>query len=107
MFLLGRIGSVGATLFLAFVMATAMLVALGLYAPTALNWILDGAELVEQWLTHTGLPDRYNNFVRLFLGDEQLAFLFFTIISRIIIAIVASMFVRAIKPKSMVDRAFG
>ena len=107
MFLLGRIGSVSATLFLAFVMATAMLVALGLYWPTMLNYILDIAELVEQWLTHTGLPDRYNNFVRLFLGDEQLAFLFFTILARIFIAIVGSLFTRAVTPKSQVDRAFG
>ncbi|WP_421790723.1 hypothetical protein [Hyphobacterium sp.] len=107
MFLLGRIGSVSATLFLAFILATAMLVALGLYWPTMLNYILDGAELVEQGLTHTGLPDRYNNFVRLFLGDEQLAFLFFTIIARIIIAIIGSIFTRATQPKSIVDKAFG
>ncbi|WP_420433712.1 hypothetical protein [Hyphobacterium sp.] len=107
MFLLGRIGSVSATLFMAFILATAMLVALGLYAPTILNYILDVAELVERGLTHTGLPDRYNNFVRLFLGDEQLAFLFFTIIARIFIAIIGSLFTRAVTPKSKVDRAFG
>lgn len=107
MFLLGRIGSVSATLFLAFILATAMLVTLGLYAPTILNYILDVAELVERGLTHTGLPDRYNNFVRLFLGDEQLAFLFFTIIARIFIAIIGSLFTRAVTPKSKIDRAFG
>ena len=80
-------------------LALAMLVTLGLYAPNVLNWILDGAEMVEDWLTQTGLPNRYNNFVRLFLGDEQLTFLFFTIIARILVAIVGTAFSSAFFPK--------
>lgn len=107
MFILGRVGSVSATLFLAFILALTMLVTLGLYAPDLLNWILNGADRVEDWLSHTALPNRYNNFVRLFLGDEQLTFLFFTIIARILIAIVASLFMAAVKPKSKIDKAFG
>ena len=97
--LLGRITSTSVTLVIAFLLALAMLVTLGLYAPNVLNWILDGAEMVEDWLTHTGLPNRYNNFVRLFLGDEQLTFLFFTIIARIIVAIVDTAFSSAFFPK--------
>lgn len=107
MFVLGRIGSVSATLFLAFILALAMLVTLGLYAPDQLNWILNWADRVEDWLTHTSLPNRYNNLVRLFLSNQQITFLFFTIIARIIIAIVASLFMSAVKPKSKIDKAFG
>ncbi len=107
MFILGRIGSVSATLFLAFILALAMLVTLGFYAPDQLNWILNRADQVEDWLTHTSLPNRYNNLVRLFLSNQQITFLFFTIIARILIAIVASAFVAAVKPKSKIDRAFG
>tara|TARA_R110002096_G_scaffold219192_2_gene407496 strand:+ start:155 stop:493 length:339 start_codon:yes stop_codon:yes gene_type:complete len=106
-----RIGSVSATLFLAFILATAMLVTLGLYAPDWLNWIINGAELVEDWLTHTGLPNRYNNFVRIFLGDEQITFLFFTIFARILIAIVATSFSAAFFPgkdkRNFVEKTFG
>ena len=97
--ILGRVTSTSVTLFLAFVLALAMLVFLGLYAPHVLNWVLDGAEIVEDWLTHTALPDRYNNWIRLFLGDEQLTFLFFTIIARVIVAIVGTLFSRALFPK--------
>lgn len=97
--LLGRVTSTSVTLFLAFVLALAMLVFLGLYAPHVLNWVLNGAEMVEDWLTHTGLPNQYNNWVRLFLGDEQLTFLFFTILARIIIAVVGTLFSRALFPK--------
>ena len=107
MFLLGRIGSVSATLVLAFLLATAMWIGLSLYLPDIMELILNGADHVEDWMTHTVIPSRYNNFVRLFIGDEQLTFLFFTIVSRILIAIIATLFVRAVKPKSMIDKAFG
>jgi len=107
MLVFSRIGSVSATLFFAFILALAMLVTLGLYAPDVLNWILNGADQVESWLTHTSLPNRYNNLVRLFLSNQQITFLFFTIIARIIIAIVATAITRAMKPKSKIDKAFG
>lgn len=109
--LLARISSISATLFLAFVLATAMLVTLGLYAPDLLNWIINGADTVENWLTNTGLPNRYNNFVRLFLGEEQITFLFFTILARIIIAIIATSFSAAFFPgrdkRNFVEKTFG
>ena len=107
--ILGRVTSTSVTLFLAFVLALAMLVSLGLYAPHVLNWVLNGAEMVEDWLTHTALPDRYNNWIRLFLGDEQLTFLFFTIIARIIVAIVGTLFSAMLfpKPKPEYEKRFG
>lgn len=106
-----RITSISATLFLAFILATAMLITLGLYAPDTLNWIINGADTVESWLTSTGLPNRYNNFVRLFLGEEQITFLFFTILARIIIAIIATSFSATFFPgrekRNFLEKTFG
>lgn len=88
------------TIFLAFILSYAMLIGIALISPTTLNWMLDGAEIVEDAITHTGLADRYNNWLRLFVGDEQILFLFFAIIARIVIAIIGSSFTAAINPKS-------
>jgi hypothetical protein len=92
----GRVAGSTLTLFASFLISIALLVGIGLSSPATLNWMLDGAEIVEDLLTHTGLPDRYNNWVRIFVGDEQVLLIFFTIISRLLIAIVGSSFSAAI-----------
>jgi len=87
------------TIFLAFILSYAMLIGIALLSPTTLNWMLDGAEIVEDALTHTGIPDQYNNWIRLFIGDEQILFLFFAMLARIFIAIIGSSFTAAISPR--------
>ncbi|MEO1040001.1 MAG: hypothetical protein AAFX09_10680 [Pseudomonadota bacterium] len=94
-----RVSSASLTLFLAFILSYAILIGLALWSPITLNWMLDGAEMLEDTLTHTGLPDRYNNFVRIFVNDEQILFVFFAIIARIFIAIIGTSFSAAIKPR--------
>jgi len=94
--LFGRVAGSTITLFISFLLSIALLVGIGLSSPSTLNWMLDGAEMVEDLLTHTGLPDRYNNWVRIFVGDEQILLIFFTIISRLLIAIVGTSFSSAL-----------
>lgn len=94
-FIFGRVAGSTLSLFAAFLLSIALLVGLGLSSPSTLNWMLDGAEIVEDALTHTGLPDRYNNWVRIFVGDEQILLIFFTIIARFLIAVVGSSFTAA------------
>lgn len=94
-----RVGSASLTLALAFVLSYAILISLAMWSPITLNWMLDGADMVEDALTQTQLPDRYNNLVRILVSDEQILFVFFAIIARIVIAIVGSSFSAAISPR--------
>lgn len=98
--ILARATNATLTITLAFILSYAMLIGLAMASPTTLNWMLDGAELIEDALTHTSIPDRYNNWVRLFVGDEQILFLFFAILARILIAIVASSIQSALPKRS-------
>ncbi len=95
--ILARTTNATFTIFLAFLLSYAMLIGLALVSPTSLNWLLDGAELLEDAITHTALPDQYNNWLRIFVGEEQILFLFFAMLARILIAIIASSFTAAIK----------
>jgi len=94
-----RVGNASLTLFLAFILSYAILITLAWWSPITLNWLLDGADIVEDTLTRTNLPDRYNNIVRLLVSDEQILFVFFAIIARILIAIVGSSFSAAMNPR--------
>jgi hypothetical protein len=87
---IGRISSASATLFLSMVLAMAMLVLLWVYAPLGLDWIQDGADLIEDTLSNTGLPAQYNNGVRIFASDDKIVLLLFTVIARIIIGVAGS-----------------
>jgi len=86
--LIGRIGAMTTTLFLAFVLGIMMLVFLGITAPEMLDGMLGAAGWVENQLEHTGLPFRWNNILRLLISDDQILLLFFTIIARLLIALV-------------------
>ncbi|XBQ14808.1 MAG: hypothetical protein ABL308_07495 [Oceanicaulis sp.] len=92
----GRTANATFTIFLAFILSYAMLIAIALISPTTLNWMLDGAEMLEDWLTHTALDDRYNNWLRIFIGEEQILVLFFAILARFVIALLGSSFNAAI-----------
>jgi hypothetical protein len=80
-----RIVGASATLFLSMVLATGMLVLMWVYAPLGLDWIQDGADLIEDSLANTGLPSQYNNGIRIFASDDKIVFLIFTVFARIIL----------------------
>jgi len=84
------------TIFLSFLLSYAMLIGLALLSPPTIAWLLDGAEMLEDALTHTALADDYNNWLRIFIGEEQILVLFFTVIARFIIALLGSSFNAAI-----------
>lgn len=94
--ILARTTNATFTIFLAFLLSYAMLIGLALRSPPTLNWMLDGAEMLEDLVTHTNLPDQYNNWLRIFVGEEQILFLFFALLARIVIAIIGSSFSAAV-----------
>lgn len=97
--ILARSTNATITIFLAFLLSYAMLVGLALTSPQTLTWMLDGAEIIEDALTHTNIPAQYNNWLRIFVGEEQILFLFFAVLARIVIAIIGSSFSAALGHK--------
>ena len=87
-----RISSMIATLFLSFVLAILMLAMIALTAEHLLHTMLDMADWVEDQLAHLPLTGRWRSGVRLAVSDDKILLLFFTIIARILIAIVATGF---------------
>ena len=84
----GRMAMTGLTVMVAMVLALAILVILGVYAPLWLHWVQNGADLIERAVTSTGLPSKYNVWVGIFAASEAIVILIFTIIARIILAVV-------------------
>lgn len=95
----GRVSNATFTIFLAFVLSYAMLIALGLFLPEVLNGMVQWAKQIETWITGTALPARYNVWLDLFIEEGAILLLFFTVIARILIAIVGSSFSAAVMPK--------
>lgn len=90
--LIARLSRISATLFVSMVMAMVMLVVLWFYAADWLSWVQDGADLIEDLIASIPLEPRYNNFVRLFASDDKIVLLIFTVIARILLALVGSTF---------------
>ena len=74
------------TIFLSLVLGAIMLVFVSIQFSDVFASILDGAAWLEDMIGSTGLDNRYNNWVRFLIGDEQLTFMFFTIMARIILS---------------------
>jgi hypothetical protein len=96
--LIANLGSMTTSLFLAFVLGILMLVSLGIAAPDILDSMLSVAGWIEGRLEHTGLPFRWNNILRLLISDDQVLLLFFTVLARVILALVATSVQSAIRP---------
>jgi hypothetical protein len=62
----------------------------GINYPEQLDRIITLSSDVKGYIVNTNLPPKYNVWVRLLLEEKQLVFMFFTIIMRIVLAIVQS-----------------
>ncbi|PWE16683.1 hypothetical protein DDZ18_10760 [Marinicauda salina] len=97
--ILGRTANATATIFLSFILSYVMLIGLGLIWPEGLNGLILFAERVEDWIESSYVPVRYGVWVRLLIEEGAILLLFFTLIARILIALVASSFMAAVNPK--------
>ena len=88
--LFARLSKISATLFLSMVMAMIMLVVLWFYLPDWFGWVQDGADLLEDGVASIPIPEQYNNLVRIYASDDKIVLLIFTIIARIMLAILGS-----------------
>lgn len=92
---ISRISSMIATLFLSFVVAILMLAFIALTMEHVLHSMLDMADWVEDQLAHLPLAGRWRSGVRFAVSDDKILLLFFTIIARVLIALVATSFTAA------------
>lgn len=98
----GMMARSGATVTASMIMALAMLLLLGVYAPLWLHWVQDGADLIERGVTSTGLPSRYNVWVGIFAASEAIVILIFTIIARILLAFVLAPVSSSVRKRGVV-----
>jgi hypothetical protein len=62
----------------------------GIHYPETLDQIISLATSAKSYIVNTNLPPKYNVWVRLLLEEKQLVFMFFTIVTRIVLAILQS-----------------
>ena len=79
-----------ATLFLSFVLAIVMLSLIALTMEGVLHAMLDAADVVEDQLANLPLAGRWRSGVRFAVSDDKILLLFFTILARAAIALVAT-----------------
>ncbi|MGJ3232113.1 MAG: hypothetical protein ACFE0P_09970 [Oceanicaulis sp.] len=100
---LGRTANATFTIFLSFVLSYVMLIALGVLYPEGLNWLVQRAKEVEAVVVQPDIPVQYRVWLDLLIEEGAILLLFFTVIARIIIALVLSALTAAV-PDSMKPR---
>lgn len=98
--ILANVSNATFTIFLSFVLSYIMLISLGVAMPEGLNWLVQRAKEVEAILLTPDIPVRYKVWLDLLVEEGAILLLFFTAVSRIIIAIVLTLLTAAV-PKSM------
>ncbi len=79
-----------ANIFFSLLLGAVALVIVGLNFPEVFSHIIDGAGWLRDELTGTDLDVKYNNWIRLFIDEKQVTLMFFTIVSRIALALVVA-----------------
>ena len=77
-------------IFFSLLLGAVALVVVGLNFPEIFSHIIDGAGWLRDELTGTSLDVKYNNWIRLFIDEKQLTLMFFTVVSRIALALVVA-----------------
>lgn len=99
----GRTANATFTIFMSFVLSYVMLIALGVLYPEGLNWLVQRAKEVESLIVQPDIPVQYKVWLDLLIEEGAILLLFFTMIARIIIALVLSMLTAAV-PEGMRPR---
>jgi len=75
------------TIFFSLILGAVALVFVSIQAPEVFSLVLDAASWLERQIGSTSLDVQYNNWVRFLIGAGQLTFMFFVIVTRIVLAI--------------------
>ena len=78
------------TIFLSFVLSYIMLIAMCVLWPEGLDWMVQRAKEVEALIVRPDIPVRYKVWLDLLIEEGAILLLFFTLIARILVAIVGT-----------------
>ena len=78
------------TIFLSFVLSYIMLISMGILWPEGLDWLVQRAKDVEAMVVRPGIPVRYKVWLDLLIEEGAILLLFFTMVARILVAIVGT-----------------
>ena len=71
------------------ILGALLMAVVAIYSPETLSMMLGWARSFKGLITSTGLNPKYNIWLELLLEERQLLLMFFTVIARIILAILA------------------
>lgn len=74
---------------LSLILGALLMAFVAIYSPETLSMMLGWARGFKSLITSTGLDPKYNIWLELLLEERQLLLMFFTVIARIILALVA------------------
>ena len=80
--------SVGNIVF-SLILGALLMAVVAIYSPETLSAMLGWARSFKSLITSTGLNPKYNIWLELLLEERQLLLMFFTVIARVILAVVA------------------
>jgi hypothetical protein len=80
--------SVGNIVF-SLILGALLMAVVAIYSPETLSMMLGWARSFKGLITSTGLNPKYNIWLELLLEERQLLLMFFTVIARIILAVLA------------------
>jgi hypothetical protein len=86
--ILARTTTATVTIFMSFVLSYIMLIGLGILWPEGLDWLVQRAKEVEAVIVQPDIPARYRVWLDLLIEEGAILLLFFTMVARILIALV-------------------
>lgn len=93
---MGRVLFSSLNLFFSIIVGAVMLAYIMVNFPDFANDILGAAAQVQDWLNGIGIPSKYNVWVIFLIGEQQIVFVFFVILARIIMSSLAGLFRMAV-----------
>ena len=62
-------------------------------SPETIQGLFQSASGLKAWLTNLGIEPKYNNFIWFLIEERQLVFMGFVIATRVVLAILAAIFI--------------
>lgn len=86
---------VSTSMFLSVIMGAVIFALLGVYMPNVLDWFLLGGDVVADWIYHLDLIGaQVRTVIRFLIDAAQMVFLFFVIVSRVLLYAISMPFQR-------------
>lgn len=91
--LLSSIARAGGIIFLSLLLGAMAVAFVGVEYPTYLDAMLDQASDFKTWLlANSGLEAKYNVWVKFLIQEQQFVFMFFVILMRVLLLLIAALF---------------